>query len=546
MISVGINRYNVRADDRVHRYEDWFPASNVIGSDQMTSAGVSVNASSVLTLDAWFACIRNASEDLAKLPLITYERLDRGRRRAQEQDVYDLLHIEPNPEMTAMSFIETINAQSMANGGGFAIIKRDASGYPASLWPIQTSRVQIKRDRRGELVYDVWPNGSGGRPSRYRSIDMLHIHGLGAVGTNGYVMSSVARESIALGLATREYASQFFKNDATPRTVIMYPQKLSDAAQESFRQKWQEGQTGANRHRMAVLQEGMKVHQLQVNPVDAMLIDMGHYTIESMCRWFRMPPHKVQHLLRSTFSNITEQNLEYVIDCLDSLATRWQQEISRKLFTKADRKRFYVEFLFDKMLRGDPVKRAQVQRIEFSIGKRSINELREMDNENPVEGGDDHLVPLNMRRIQDDPPGANNNGTGFENTDIGNREAVAQLYRGLLIDAIGRVVRVESRAFERAIKKPGEFDGWVNQYFDSKREFYFEQVAPLVKAFVSTYNGSAADSDLIAETVAENHATACKLSAMSQRDHGDIVAEWNQLIEVEADTILREAKDAIK
>jgi len=263
----------IRADS-VHRSEQFFPWVDVIGGDR-TAAGMDVNANTALTLSSYFACIRNASEDIGKIPAYVYEQLrPRGRQLAVDHPNYDLLRIEPNEEMSAMTFKETLMHHAMNRGGGFAWIERE-DGWPSALWPIHPSRVRIKRDDTKRLVYDVrGEDFSQEGDVRFQQRDMIHIHGLGSVGTNGYVMSALAADAIGLGLASRNYASKFFKHDATPRTVIMYPERMfkSKDAVKHFKQRWQEVQAGENTHKMAVLQEGMKIQQLSVSPEDAQLI----------------------------------------------------------------------------------------------------------------------------------------------------------------------------------------------------------------------------------------------------------------------------------
>lgn len=478
MISRGVSRMMAVDTDNVHRYEDWYPTSDVLGAVQTTSAGVSVTSTTALTLSSYFAAIRNVSEDLGKIPIILYRRLKpRGRERATKHPLYPILHDEPNDDMGAMTFIETLNAHAMNDGAGYAEIEFE-NNRPAKLWPIHPSRVQVKRDDAGELVYDIQvediKNGvvKYGEVVRYPQWAILHIHGLGAYGTNGYAMSSLAREAIGLGIASQKYSSRFFSNNATPMTVIMYPAKMKGDAIKNFRQKWDEQVGGENTHKPALLQEGMKIETISISPEDSQLIESGYFSVEDMARWFRIPPHKIGHLLRSTFSNITEQNLEYVIDCLDSWATRWQQEITRKLLMADERSEYYVEFLFDKLLRGDPEKRSRIHRNYFNVGVMSQDDIREKENMNPLPDGqgENYWRPLNMEKLSAPDPEPTGNGTGFENTEPSrepNQEPTTS--------AIKRVLKIEERGLARIANKEDR-----RKFLESKRDLFVETLTPVI------------------------------------------------------------------
>jgi HK97 family phage portal protein len=383
--------------------------------------------------------------------------------------------------MGAMTFKQTLTAWSLGRGAGAANIERDGAGRPIALWPIHPTRIETKRDDAGDIVHDVRSEDivSGHPPIRIPNRDMLYVHGLGETGITGYPMSTLAREAIGLGLASEKFAADFFDKGAVPLTVIMYPAKMQKTAIKNFRQKWGE-KVRANRHEPALLHEGMDIKQLSINPVDAQMIEAGHFTIEDMARWFRIPPHKIQHLLRSTFSNITEQNLEYVIDCLDSWATLWQEEIMRKMFTAEERETYYVEFLFDKLLRGDPLKRANVQFKYWQMGALSADDINEMENRNPLPDGlgDKYYVPMNVKEVgepEPEPPEETDAGTGFENEEPSNTEENQEKLQELkeaLADAIEPVVKVENRGLLRADGNHTK----ARAVLESKREYFKHRI----------------------------------------------------------------------
>jgi HK97 family phage portal protein len=418
---LGTSAVNIRsaANNIVMRPDglyEHFLTGQIVGGGN-TLSGEAVTQSTALTLSSYLACIRNASEDIAKMPVdIDRDIGNQSWELDKNHRAYKLTNIEPNPEMSPMNMKEAANGQAMGGGIGLCVIERESElGPPEALWPVHASRVQVKRDAMYNLVFDINVTDMiGDLPRtvvdkkkeqhvvRYQDRDVLNIHGFGAVGATGYVMSALARETIAMGLASRNYAARYYGNDATPTTMVLYPDKMNKETAKRIHAEINKQSGGANRHKMGALFEGIKIQQLQVNPQDAQMIQAGHFVIEDMARFFRMPPHKIQHLLRSTFSNITEQNLEYVIDCLDSWATRWEQELLRKLFTMQERTQYRVEFNFRKLLRGDPVKRAQIDRIYWNMGALKADEIRNDIGKNPLPDGlgADYYVQSNMQKLK--------------------------------------------------------------------------------------------------------------------------------------------------
>ncbi len=567
MIGAGVNALNIRADStasKVMRREDFFPFADMIGGANSMS-GINVTPSTALTLSSYLACIRNASEDIGKMPIdIERETGPRTWKLDKKHIAHRLFNIAPNDEMTPMSMKEAANGNAMGGGVGLCVIERDTVlGPPVALWPIHPSRVRQRHDSTG-LVFDVTvhdlfddlPSAIRSKVAknhvvRYPDRDVLNIHGFGAVGTTGYRMTALAQESIAMGLASHRYAARYYGNDATPSTIVLYPDKMNKETAKRIHAEFVEGLGGDNRHKIGRFYEGIKVQQLQVNPQDAQMIEAGNYTIEDMARWFRMPPHKIQHLLRSTFNNIDAQNIEYVIDCLDSWATRWEQEILRKLFTATEQLIYRVEFNFGKLLRGDPVKRAQINRIHWNMGATRADDVRHEGGKNPTEdgSGSKYYIPKNMRdaskpELESSNPGP---GTGFENTETQRKEGAEPENpnddaakqnalddgRAAMVDAIDKVSLVENRAAERAAKrhvKDGtKFDAWAVGYFPGRQDHYVEALTPLVTDIARTLGKDSLDAELILADAAEDH---CKLRMTDPL--ADVLAEDETMAIIES------------
>lgn len=362
-----------------------------------STAGEDVTSTSSLGLSVYYACLCNISEDMGKLPLIVYKRKERGKERAKQHRNYKLLHDMPNPEMTAMTLRETITAWALGWGNGYAEIERNGRGEAVALWPVHPSRVTLKREDKA-LVYEIQ---EGGTPRRVAPRNMLHIHGMGDDGLTGHSVFRVGCESIGRGLAAQRFSGAFFGNNAQLGTTFEHPGVLGEAAYKQLKESLvEEHATASKAFRPRILEEGMKVSAAQVGipPNDAQLIETMEFSVEDVCRWFRMPPQKVGQLKRAAgWSTLEMLNTAYVIDTLTPWAVRWEQELARKVFFPGE-KTYYAEHLFDGLMRGDSKARSEYYSKQFATGAMSIDDINEAENRNPIEGpgGDTRFVPMNL------------------------------------------------------------------------------------------------------------------------------------------------------
>jgi HK97 family phage portal protein len=362
------------------------------GVNSSTAAGVSVNEQTALTLSAVWACVRVISETVGSLPWITYNRLPSGgRERARDHELYYLLHDAPNPDMTAMTWKETTIAHVLLTGNGYSEIVRDSRDRIAALYPITPERVTPKQRDNRQIYYEV---SNGERPPAIiEQEDMFHVPGLGYDGLVGYSVVHKARESLGLGLAGERFGASFFGNGSHAGGFLKHPGHLSKPAQENLRKSIESLHRGTeNAHKFGILEEGMEWVSNTIPPNDAQFLETRTFQVEEVCRWFRVPPHKVQHLLRSTFSNIEHQSIEFVTDTIRPWLVRLEQEAHRKLLGPREQSRVYTENLVDALLRGDALSRSQALQVQFQNGVLTIDEWRAIENRNPVDGGDKHFV----------------------------------------------------------------------------------------------------------------------------------------------------------
>ena len=459
---------------------------------RMTEAGARVNPETAVTLSAYFACLRAISEDIAKLPFIVYRRLHpRGKERAHDHPVYPLLHDAPSDDMSAMAFRETLTAHAMGWGGGFAEIARTPRGVPTGMYPIHPSRVSIGRDDAGRLNYTIRTEDIAGKDVVLRSDQVFHIHGLGIDGISGYSLSVVGKEAIGLGLAAEGFGARFFRNDARPGGVLQHPGQLGDEAVKHLRDSWAAMHSGVEQsHTPAILEEGMEWATTGIPPEEAQFLETRQFQVEEIARWFRMPPHKIQHLLRATFSNIEAQNIEYVGDTLQPWAVRWEQEAKRKLFLPGETD-YFAEHLFKGLLRGDQNQRVAFYNGMFNIGAMSQNDIREAENENPVDEGDVYYIRREMQPAEfaakgdPEPPAEPAQVGPDEEPDKAEAdERIQASYLPLFKEAAERLVTKETKAALRAAKKyAGDAKGfaeWAESFFQEHEGYVVQALVPPV------------------------------------------------------------------
>ena len=360
------------------------------------SAKETVNNETALTVSGVYAAIRNISEDVAKLPLKIYRKQGASKFDESNHPVYKLLQYKPNPEMSAMSFRETLNAHAMGWGNGYAFIQRDVFGNPVELWPLRPDRITIKRTDSGDLYYNVLDDN--GHTNSIWPQNMLHVNGFGSDGVRGYNLIQFMSECVASGIAMDKFSSAFFGNGLNSQGHLTHPGNLSDEAQGRLKkQMGDEFSSAGQSHKMMVFEEGMAYVKNTIDPKASQMIESRAFSVNEFCRWLRIPPHKVAELSHATFSNIEQQNIDYVTDGLTGWFKRWEQELWIKLLNPAEQKQgFYFEHNAEGLLRGDVATRYTAYSTAWDRGILSINEIRSKENLNPIDGGDQHFVPMNF------------------------------------------------------------------------------------------------------------------------------------------------------
>lgn len=392
-----------------------------------TTSGKPVNERTAMQTTAVYACVRILAEAVASLPLHVYEyQDDGGKKLVHDHPLYYLLHDEPNPEMTSFVFRETLMSHLLIWGNAYAQIIRDGTGRVLGLYPLLPDKMDVQRDDKGNIYY-VYSRNSDENPMfkeygniRLKAEDVLHIPGLGFDGLIGYSPIAMAKNAVGMTLACEEYGASFFANGANPGGVLEHPGVLKDPSK--VRESWNSVYRGvSNAHKIAVLEEGMKYQQIGIPPEEAQFLETRKFQVNEIARLYRIPPHMVGDLDKSSFSNIEQQSLEFVKYTLDPWVIRWEQSLQRSLLLPGEKGKYFIKLNVDGLLRGDYQSRMNGYAVGRQNGWFSANDIREMENMNPIpdeEGGNLYLINGAMTKLAD--------AGAFAKTDTGQQNAPAQ------------------------------------------------------------------------------------------------------------------------
>jgi phage portal protein BeeE len=360
-----------------------------------TTSGKPVNERTAMQTTAVYACVRILAEAVASLPLHVYEyQDDGGKKLVHDHPLYYLLHDEPNPEMTSFVFRETLMSHLLIWGNAYAQIIRDGAGRVLGLYPLLPDKMEVQRDDKGNIYY-VYSRNSDENPT-------------------------FKEYAVGMTLACEEYGASFFANGANPGGVLEHPGVLKDPSK--VRESWNSVYRGvSNAHKIAVLEEGMKYQQIGIPPEEAQFLETRKFQINEIARLYRIPPHMVGDLDKSSFSNIEQQSLEFVKYTLDPWVIRWEQSLQRSLLLPGEKGKYFIKLNVDGLLRGDYQSRMNGYAVGRQNGWFSANDIREMENMNPIpdeEGGNLYLINGAMTKLAD--------AGAFAKTDTGQQNAPAQ------------------------------------------------------------------------------------------------------------------------
>jgi HK97 family phage portal protein len=380
----------------------WSPSLwNLVSSQSLS--GENVTESTALTYSAVWNAVSLISGTIGALPLHLMQRKGEKKQIVDGRKLYRIMHDETNPYITAMAFRETLMAHVLLWGNGYAEIVRNGYGEVIELWPITPNRVTVEM-AGDELVYRI-------KMDREADITLprskvLHIPGLGFDGFLGYSVIAMARKSIGLGMALETFGALYFGQGTHPGVIVSHPGTLGVDGHKNLKDALTQTYSGLGQsHRLMLLEEGMKVEKLGIPPNDSQFLESRQFQIPEVARWFNLPPHKLKDLTRSSFSNIESEQISFVRDSILPWLVRLEQNYQMQLLTPSDKDlsgygRIYFKHSVEGLLRGDSASRAAFYGPMLDRGVFCINEVRALEDLDPVAGGDIHLVPLNMTTLE--------------------------------------------------------------------------------------------------------------------------------------------------
>jgi HK97 family phage portal protein len=487
----------------------------VFGDRAKTSSGAQVTHDTALSDTAMLQGVRLIAETLATVPLQVLEADGRQREPATEHPLYNVLHDEPNEEQTAAELRSMLMSWALLMGIGYAQILRDGSGRVRELWPLTPYRVTPQRDRMTDRIwYDVMT--VNGDSVRVRWEDMYVLRGFSVGGCLGLDVVNKMREAIGLGLALEQYGSRFLGSGTQLSGVVTHPRNLSAPAQERLKDSIETNHQGLDRsHRVMILEEGMTWTQTGVPPEAAQFLESRKFHVTEVARILNVQPHLLMDLERSTFSNIEHQFGEFVTVTIRPWAVRIEQAMRKKLLSRSekDARRLIIKHRLEGLLRGDSAARAAFYSALFQMGALSPNDINELEDRNPVEGGDQRFVPLNMVPLDDTAraltqPREPDEIEEPEDRTIGevetreaqkverrarsiqHRTRLRRAFRRLFLDAGTRVVRRDVNAIRQLVRKHLDqlvpdaeaFFTALEEHFGRQQDYARAQIMPIIES----------------------------------------------------------------
>lgn len=472
---------------------------NALGGREVSS-GMRVTPDTALEVSAVFRAVTLISQTLALLPTIVYRFLARGKERDVSHPVSRLLRVQPNRYQTAFQWKEMMEGHVCLRGNAYSQIVTNAAGVIEQLLPLHPDRTKPLQENGqyvtvgGELVYE-YRSALGGAPQIFFQSEILHFRGFSRDGVVGVSPITLAREAVGLSMAIEQQQARFYGNGATLSGALKVPRGLNREQRQELRESFIERHAGVERaHSVAVFEDGMEWQQIGLSAKDAETLAERKFQVTEIARWYGVPPHKIGDLERATFTNIEHQAIEWVTDAILPRARRNEQTLMMALFTPTEQQTHFIEYLIEALLRGDTKSRFEAYAIGRQWGWLSADDVRELENMNPLpEGrGDIYLTPLNMIPAEMAGEDAGEDARGRRPQLLLLRARVEQAHRTAVQDGIRRALRRETLALTRRAKHVtapdtrDAFLAWAAIFYREHGPTMVRDVLPAAEGYVGT------------------------------------------------------------
>lgn len=483
---------------------DWFWKSTMIGS--RSDSGIVVNSDKAMTLAWVWQAVNTISNDIARLPVILYDKRNPDDRvRATTHPGYSLLKRAPNPYMSPKTLLSVLMKNALLSGNGVAWIQRDGRGAPIALYPLPPDNVTLEVVNNEPIYVVQFPYQDKSEKVALSFRDVIHIKNLTNNGYWGYDTISYARNSIGLGLATEQHGNRFFKNNARPSVVLETDGTIDKERADNLLASWNEMHAGSNNaYKTALLSGGMKAKIMSINNDNAQWLDSRKFQRQEVASWFNIPPHKLGDSSKTSFSSLEAENRSYADMTLMNWIVEIEQQLDNKLLTARQRQRdqYNFEFLTAGLLRADLITRYQSYQIGISSEFLSPNEVRKLENMPSREGGDTYQNPNTKssnveveEEVEDEVVEEVEEDNGLENA-----------LRKLVDDRVTRMMRIENNKVVRASQKDENFVVWMDNFYQDLQTTFVESLKPCM----DTIRAAGFKSDELDDSVASYLAESCE------------------------------------
>jgi HK97 family phage portal protein len=526
------------------------------GANRVLS-GENVNGVTAMQLTAYFAAIRNISEDIAKLPVNIFELTENGKKQNNNHQAFGVLNVQTNPYVSSMAFYQTLIHWAISWGNGYAEIVRNGRGDVVEMWPIHPSRVMPLFDANDKLFYDISGRntiqGQDFTHVRLSAENVYHLSGLGGDGIVGYILFNIAAQSVGIGLASQNCAASYYGNATSLSGVLENPNKLDKDAYKRMRKSWNDVHTGGaeNKNKIAILEQGTKFTATQSNAQSAQLIESRRFAVEEMARLLRIPPHKIGSGAGMPKGNLESESVSYFRDTLTPWIERIKRETGRKIIKN---NRLFARHQVDALTLGDSKTRAGVFKTHRNMGTMSINDVRDFESMNEIdeEWANEYHMQSNVTTVPNISEGANlKNGSGQnsggklepgeEDTEGRDPEASAidmfetakKAHMPNFRAAARRIVVKESKAVSQQLQRKGHdvkaFAGWCENFFEKQKADIVDAFTPCCEVFLNTIAIENIEMELgVLVEFSDNyalHGIEQSLQMFEKQTKGEVIAE---------------------
>ena len=463
-----------------------------------TASGVEVSHEEALGITALWNGIHLIANALAMVPLRLYRRKSGGgNAEAREDNRFRVVNRRPNSWQTAFGWRQMSQGHLLLRGNAYAQKVYRANGILDSLVPLHPNRIQLEVED-GEIFYPY--QRYDGTPRTFRADEVLHVRGLSTNGLLGYCPVTVLRESLGSIIATERYTGRFFKNNAQPSGVVKAPTPIDDKKYKRLKEEWAATHGGEGQSGTAFLDSGMEFQAIGFSAEDSQLINSRTFNVQEAARILNIPPHKLKEMSRSTFSNIEHQSIEWVVDTIQPWAENWEQQLDADLLSEREQATLFFKFDLKALLRGDSQQRAAYMQARFNMGSLSPNEIRELDDEDPIEGGDRYYLQQNLMptdKVDDilenkQTPVAALPAAVAVNPSDGQQRPV-RAFVPVLRDVASRILNREIIAAKRAAGRAAKnhdwdpFRVWIAEYYKEEAGLTAQKFIPIATSMAQAF-----------------------------------------------------------